>query len=70
MRRALEGALACPLPVKNGLLAEPRLRVMMCQQFGLCLNRCWELCLKHLSNPLMIPLSRAFEQGLIRGILY
>ena len=59
MGRAVAGSLARLLPVANRLLDETCLRVVMRQQFGLCLSGLWELGFQHLGNPLMVVLSRA-----------
>jgi hypothetical protein len=42
IRRALNRTLASALPVGDGLRALVRLRVVICQQFGLYLGYLWE----------------------------
>ena len=57
--RAVAGSLTCLVPVVHGLFNETCLRVVMRQQFRLCLSGLWKLCLKHLGNALMVLLPRA-----------
>ena len=54
MRRALNGTLASPLPVWNGLLCQTRLCVVLCQEFGPRLSHLWELLFQHLRNVCMV----------------
>jgi hypothetical protein len=70
MGRALESTLACPLPIGDGLLCEPSLGVVMCQQFRLTFSRLEKLCFQDVGDALMVLLPRALEQGLIGGVLY
>src|SRR6266446_5203964 len=67
--RAFDGYLSRLLPVGNGLLCEPRLGVVMSQQFGLRLDQLGRLYLQNLGNALVILLPRAPEQRLIGCIL-
>src|SRR5262245_11760688 len=65
----LTGSLTSLVPIPDCQCVETCLSVMMCQQFGLCLNRLWKLGFQDLGNPLVILLPSAFQQGLIRCIL-
>src|SRR5262249_40183268 len=69
IRRALEGALARPLPVADGGLVLARRGAVVRQQLGLCLSRLWKLSFEYLGDVLVVLLSSAFQQGRIRGIL-
>ena len=62
-------ALARPLPVVHGRLAQAGRRVVMRQQLGLGLHRLSEPRFQHLRNPLMVLLPSASQQRLIRHIL-
>ena len=67
--RALQGLLPGPLPVGDGLLREPGLGVVVCHQFGLGLDDLGKLRCQHLGTPLVILLTGALQQRLIRGLL-
>ena len=58
MRRALDCTLASTLPVGNGLLAEARLGIVVCQQLRLCLSHFWQALFQHLRNACMVLLPR------------
>ena len=68
--RAFESPLARLLPVGNGLRREPRLGVVVCQQFGLGRGGRGELGLQDVRNARVILLPRAAQQRLIGGILH
>ena len=67
--RALAGALPRPLPVGDGLRTQACLSVVLRQQLGLRLGRLWKLLNQHLCNALVILLTGAPQQGLIRSVL-
>src|SRR5262249_46251450 len=69
MGRSFDSAVCCHVPVRDGLFDQPCLGVVMCQQFWLALSGLWELRFQDQSDTLMVVLSRAFEQGLIGGVL-
>src|SRR5262249_16151005 len=69
MSRALDGTLACPLPISHSLLPETRLRVMMRRQLRLDLDNLSKLRRQHLGNTLMVLLARVLQERLIGGIL-
>src|SRR5262249_24151734 len=66
---ALMRPLSCAMPVTDGGFRQTGFRVMMGEQFGLCLNRRWKLFLKYLPNASMVLLPRALQKRLIRRIL-
>ena len=68
--RAFESPLARLLPIGNGLRREPRLGVVVRQQFGLGRGGLGELGLQDLRNARVILLPRAAQQRLIGGILH
>jgi hypothetical protein len=63
--RALQGALACLLPIGDGLRHQAGLHIMMGQEFGLGLTEVGKACLQYLGNALMVLLPHAPQQGLI-----
>ena len=67
--RALEGLLPGVLPIGDGRVGQPRLRIVMRHQCWLRRDDLRELGLQHLRNALMVVLAGAPQQGLIRGIL-
>ena len=69
MGRALDSALARPLPIGDGLRQHAGFGIVMRQQLGLSLAELGKACLQHLGNVLMVPLSGAPQQGLIGRIL-
>src|SRR5215813_8214228 len=68
MGRMLDGALACFEPVSDGWLTETRLRVVMCEQFGLRLSSLGKLGFQDLGNALMVLLPRALQQRFVGSI--
>src|SRR5262249_14090476 len=69
MSRALARSLPGLLPIRDGLLDDTCLRVVMREEFGLGFSDLRKALFQHLSNLLVILLPSALEQGLIRGIL-
>ena len=69
IRRVLRGTLPSLVPVRQGLSLEARFRVVPGQQFGLGDRSLGELRRQHLGNTLVILLSRALEERLIRRLL-
>ncbi len=69
IRRARDGALPGLVPVGQGLGLEARFRVVVSQQFGLRSRGLGKLRRQLLSNPLVILLPGALQQGLIGGFL-
>src|SRR5262245_51001655 len=59
LARPLAGPLPSLVPVGNRLFRQPCFHIMMRYKFRLSFNRFWELCLKHLSNALMVVLPLA-----------
>ena len=59
MGGALNSALSCMLPIGDRLLWEPSFRVVMGDEFWLGLSGLRKLGFEHLSDPLMVVLSRA-----------
>jgi hypothetical protein len=55
--RALNGALASPLPVRVGLRTQARLGVVIRQHLRLSLASLGKALLQHLGNPLMVALA-------------
>src|SRR2546427_11612786 len=64
MGGALAGSLTSFMPIANRLCNETCFRTVICQQFWLGLSGLWELGFQDLGNPLMVLLSRVFQQGL------
>jgi hypothetical protein len=69
IRRARHSALPGLVPVGQGLGLEARFRVVPGQQFGLCGCGLGKLRRQHLGNALVILLSGALEERLIRRLL-
>src|SRR5205807_874696 len=67
--RALDGSLACPLPVENARGDEPRLSVVMRQEFWLGLDSLRKAFFKRVGNLAVILLASALEQCVIGGVL-
>ena len=59
MGRAVAGSLTRLVPITDRLGNEPCFRIVMRQQFGLCLSGLRELGFQHLGNALMVLLPRA-----------
>src|SRR5205823_5439437 len=62
MRRALNGALAGPLPIRDSLRVQAGLGVVMGQQLRLCRADRGKTRLQHLGNTLLLLLARAPQQ--------
>src|SRR5438128_8701854 len=69
VRRALDGAMAGPLPVTHGPIGEPRLGEVIREYLGLRLDGLGKSLGQHLRDLLMILLSRASEQRLVSRVL-
>jgi hypothetical protein len=67
--RALPSLLPGPPPVRNGLLDEPGLGVVLRHQLRLGLDNLGKLRRQHLGTALMILLPGALQQRLIRSLL-
>ena len=52
------------LPVGNSLRNETCLRIVVRQQFGLCLSGLGNWAAEHLGNPLMVVLPRALQAAI------
>ena len=67
--RTLGGALACLLPIGNGLSDKTRFGVVMGDQLGLRLDGFSKSFLQHLRNLSVVLLARTLQQRLIGRIL-
>ena len=67
--RALAGSLPCPLPIRDRLLNQSSLGVMMGKEFRLRFLDVRETRFQHLRNLLVILLAFALEQRLIGRVL-
>src|SRR5262245_55276775 len=66
---ALAGSLSSLVPITDRLCVETCLSVVMCQQFRLSFSGLWKQRFEHLRDALVVLLPRAFQQGLIGGVL-
>jgi len=57
------------LPVRNGVLRQPRFGVVLSEQLGVRLNAPGKPNLQYLGNVLMVPLAGAPQHGLIGRVL-
>src|ERR1700722_2591074 len=68
--RTLRSSLPRLVPIGDCESSKTCLRVVMCQEFGLRLCSVRKLFLKHLCHPIVHFLSFAFEQRVVRSVLY
>ena len=54
------GSLTSLMPIVDSLFGETCFRIVMREQFWLCLSGLWELGFQDLRNPLVVVLPRAF----------
>src|SRR5262245_16144033 len=64
MGGSLDSFLPSVMPIVHRFFRETCFRIVMCQQFWLCLGGLWELFLQYLGNSLVIVLPRTLQQGL------
>src|SRR6266568_4056096 len=69
MRRVLDSPLASTLPIWNSLITSICPRIVLSQQFGLCLSHFWKVFFVHLRDALMVLLPHAPHERLIGHLL-